>query len=124
MGLGFAVAGALVAIASIVFRFTASPAGVVGDDGTGVRLGSGKMFDKVAGGYDLVNTVLTMRRDVHWRNMMIESLQLEPGAVCPSLPCPFRTSLPCSSHVCTKEGGCGRGGRDATLTHMEGEGEG
>lgn len=121
MGLGLVVAGALVAIASMVFRFTVSPAGVVGDDGNGVRLGSGKMFDKVAGGYDLVNTVLTMRRDVHWRNMMIESLQLEPGAVCPNDPCSFRTSLPCPCHVCSKETGCSRGGRDAAETHMEGE---
>lgn len=78
MGLGLAVAGALVALASIVFRFTAIPdGGVRGDDG--VRLGSGKMFDRVAGGYDLVNTVLTMRRDVAWRNMMIDSLRLQAG---------------------------------------------
>jgi hypothetical protein len=44
-----------------------------------VKMGSGQMFDRVAPGYDLVNTVLTMKMDAAWRNEMITSLHLKPG---------------------------------------------
>jgi len=64
-----------VAIMSVIsYQFGTHP-----EAGHGVKLGSGKMFDRVAPRYDLVNSALTMKRDAAWRNKMIDSLMLKSG---------------------------------------------
>jgi len=73
--LGFAVSAVTVAVMSFLsYQF-----GVTPEAGDGVKMGSGKMFDRVAPRYDRVNTVLTMRRDAAWRDKMIDALKLNAG---------------------------------------------
>jgi len=40
-----------------------------------------RMFDTIAGTYDLQNRFLAARVDNHWRNMFVRYLRLKPGAV-------------------------------------------
>ncbi len=40
-----------------------------------------RMFDTIAGTYDLQNRFLAARVDNHWRNMFVRYLRLNPGAV-------------------------------------------
>ncbi len=74
-----AVGTVLVAIVAIATQFQTVFLESAGNGDGSVRMGSGEMFDRVAPGYDLVNTVLTMKRDAAWRNDMISSLRLKPG---------------------------------------------
>jgi demethylmenaquinone methyltransferase/2-methoxy-6-polyprenyl-1,4-benzoquinol methylase len=37
------------------------------------------MFETIAGGYDFQNSFLSLRRDVHWRKVLADSLPLENG---------------------------------------------
>ncbi len=78
--MGWVAAGTvLAALIAIVAQF--QPLFLEGSAKTddAVKMGSGEMFDRVAPGYDLVNTVLTMKMDAAWRNEMITSLRLKPG---------------------------------------------
>mmetsp|Transcript_26483 Transcript_26483/g.66820 ORF Transcript_26483/g.66820 Transcript_26483/m.66820 type:complete len:305 (+) Transcript_26483:167-1081(+) len=72
---GLLVSAVTVAVMSVIsYQFGTPP-----DTGHGVKLGSGKMFDKVAPRYDLVNSALTMKRDAAWRDKMIDALRLKSG---------------------------------------------
>lgn len=44
------------------------------------RAGVVPMFDRIAGRYDFLNRVLSLRRDVAWRDTMVRALPAEPGA--------------------------------------------
>ncbi|MFT3693190.1 MAG: bifunctional demethylmenaquinone methyltransferase/2-methoxy-6-polyprenyl-1,4-benzoquinol methylase UbiE [Kofleriaceae bacterium] len=44
------------------------------------KLGSGQMFDQIAGRYDFVNRVLSLGLDKRWRRRVIAELQLAPNA--------------------------------------------
>jgi demethylmenaquinone methyltransferase/2-methoxy-6-polyprenyl-1,4-benzoquinol methylase len=44
------------------------------------RLGTGSMFDAIAGRYDLLNRVMSMGIDQYWRRRTVAALELEPGA--------------------------------------------
>ncbi len=39
-----------------------------------------QMFDHIAPHYDFLNRLLSLRRDVYWRRVLVQSLQLDPGA--------------------------------------------
>ncbi|KAG5175694.1 UbiE/COQ5 methyltransferase [Tribonema minus] len=42
-------------------------------------LGSGSMFDSIAGQYDIVNRFLSLGMDMSWRKILLQELQLQPG---------------------------------------------
>jgi demethylmenaquinone methyltransferase / 2-methoxy-6-polyprenyl-1,4-benzoquinol methylase len=44
------------------------------------RGGSGEMFDAIAPRYDLLNRLLSLGIDQRWRRLLVQSLQLGPGA--------------------------------------------
>lgn len=44
------------------------------------RGGSGEMFDAIAPRYDLLNRLLSLGIDQRWRRLLVERLQLKPGA--------------------------------------------
>lgn len=46
---------------------------------TAPALGSGAMFDRIAGRYDAVNRVLSLGLDKRWRRRTVKALQLPPG---------------------------------------------
>lgn len=55
----------------------ASPIAVRGD--RSVQPGSGRMFDRIARRYDLLNRVLSLGLDQLWRRRTVAALQLRPG---------------------------------------------
>lgn len=46
---------------------------------SGVRLGSGAMFDRIAARYDTLNRVISLGIDQRWRRRTVESLRLTAG---------------------------------------------
>jgi ubiE/COQ5 methyltransferase family len=42
-------------------------------------LGSGAMFDSIAGQYDVTNRFLSLGMDMQWRRALLQGLQLKPG---------------------------------------------
>jgi demethylmenaquinone methyltransferase / 2-methoxy-6-polyprenyl-1,4-benzoquinol methylase len=44
------------------------------------RGGSGEMFDAIAPRYDLLNRLLSLGIDQRWRRLLVERLELQPGA--------------------------------------------
>jgi demethylmenaquinone methyltransferase/2-methoxy-6-polyprenyl-1,4-benzoquinol methylase len=44
------------------------------------RLGSGAMFDRIAGRYDFVNRVISLGIDERWRKRTVDALNIKPGA--------------------------------------------
>jgi demethylmenaquinone methyltransferase/2-methoxy-6-polyprenyl-1,4-benzoquinol methylase len=48
---------------------------------SGVRPGSGEMFDAIAPRYDLLNRLLSLGLDQGWRRRTVAALQLRPGQV-------------------------------------------
>ena len=70
MAAAVAVLGGLLASVDL----SASPDG----DG-GAAMGSGAMFDAIAGNYDLVNKVMSLGGDVAWRRQLVAALELQPG---------------------------------------------
>jgi len=49
--------------------------------GTGVRPGSGEMFDSIAPRYDLLNRLISLGLDQGWRRRAVAALELGPGKV-------------------------------------------
>src|SRR5262245_35977717 len=45
------------------------------------RGGSGEMFDAIAPRYDLLNRLLSLGIDQRWRRLLVQRLQLKPGAL-------------------------------------------
>ena len=45
----------------------------------GAAMGSGAMFDAIAGNYDLVNKVISLGGDVAWRRELVAALELQAG---------------------------------------------
>lgn len=43
------------------------------------ELGSGAMFDSIAGRYDMINKVISLGMDMGWRRELLEALDLKPG---------------------------------------------
>ena len=39
------------------------------------------MFETIAPGYDFQNSILSLRRDIYWRRVLAEILQLDNGGV-------------------------------------------
>jgi demethylmenaquinone methyltransferase/2-methoxy-6-polyprenyl-1,4-benzoquinol methylase len=43
------------------------------------RNGSGEMFDRIAGRYDLLNRIISLGIDQRWRRRTVDALELKPG---------------------------------------------
>ncbi len=58
---------------------SASPMALRAASSPAVRPGSGRMFDRIARRYDLLNRVLSLGLDQRWRRRTADALELRPG---------------------------------------------
>lgn len=58
---------------------TAGPMVAAATEPPAVRPGSGRMFDRIARRYDLLNRVLSLGLDQRWRRLTMRALDLRPG---------------------------------------------
>ena len=72
------VTGVLLLLLLVVFIVRTTPSKVY----KGPALGSGKMFDIIAGRYDLINRVMAVGMDQGWRRAMVRALNIQPQDQC------------------------------------------